>query len=181
MPSATNYFSPQAENGLGSQEQLQLESVETDALSLIQVFVGKVIELHDKCMAYVNDFFANHSLFHKALKEAFEVFCNESISGFSSAELLASFCDNILKGGSEKWSDETNKDTLDKVVSLFSHFNFVFGSEVASYISDKDLFAEFYRKKRSLHLLFDKSANDNHERIIMSKLKQRWGMLIIGD
>ncbi|CAL5433195.1 unnamed protein product [Camellia sinensis] len=152
-----------AENGLGSQEQLQLESVETDALSLIQVFVGKVIELHDKCMAYVNDFFANHSLFHKALKEAFEVFCNESISGFSSAELLASFCDNILKGGSENGVMKPTR----------THWT----SEVASYISDKDLFAEFYRKKRSLHLLFDKSANDNHERIILSKLKQRWQLI----
>ncbi|KAL7226774.1 hypothetical protein ACSBR1_021778 [Camellia fascicularis] len=144
------------------EEDAASNKVKTDALSLIQVFVRKVIELHDKYMAYVNDFFANHSLFHKALTEAFEVFCNESISGFSSAELLASFCDNILKGGSEKWSDEANKDTLDKVVKLLS------------YISDKDLFAEFYRKKRSLHLIFDKSANDNHERIILSKLKQRW-------
>ncbi|CAL5415622.1 unnamed protein product [Camellia sinensis] len=35
-----------------------------------QVFVRKVIKLHDKYMAYVNDCFANHTLFHKALKEA---------------------------------------------------------------------------------------------------------------
>ena len=33
-----------------------------------------------------------------------------------------------------------------------------------AYISDKDLFAEFYRKKLSRRLLFDKSANDDHER-----------------
>ncbi|KAI8002445.1 Cullin-1 [Camellia lanceoleosa] len=46
----------------------------------------------------------------------------------SSAELLASFCDNILKkGGSEKLSDEAIEDTLDKVVKLLA------------YISDKDL------------------------------------------
>ncbi|KAL0414709.1 UNVERIFIED_CONTAM: Cullin-1 [Sesamum radiatum] len=31
----------------------------------IQVFVRKVIELHDKFMAYVNDCFLNHTLFHK--------------------------------------------------------------------------------------------------------------------
>lgn len=30
-----------------------------------QVFVRKVIELHDKYMAYVTDSFANNSLFHK--------------------------------------------------------------------------------------------------------------------
>ncbi|CAK9175952.1 unnamed protein product [Ilex paraguariensis] len=129
-----------------------------------QVFVRKVIELHDKYMAYVNDCFANHSLFHKALKEAFEVFCNKVVAGCSSAELLASYCDNILKkGGSEKLSDEAIEETLDKVVKLLA------------YISDKDLFAEFYRKKLSRRLLFDKSANEDHERLILTKLKQQCG------
>ncbi|CAH1439785.1 unnamed protein product [Lactuca virosa] len=113
-----------------------------------QVFVRKVIELHDKYMTYVNDCFMNHTLFHKALKEAFEVFCNKGVSGSSSAELLATFCDNILKkGGSEKLSDEAIEDTLEKAFKLLA------------YIIDKDLFAEFYRKKLARRLLFDKSAN----------------------
>lgn len=97
-------------------------------------------------MTYVNDCFQNHTLFHKvsirtnntyfcprkfpsssctnhtsfvvkqALKEAFEVFCNKTVAGTSSAELLAAFCDNILKkGGSEKLSDEAIEETLEKV------------------------------------------------------------------
>jgi cullin 1 len=99
-----------------------------------QVFVWKIIELHDKYVAYVTDCFQGHTLFHKALKEAFEVFCNKGVSGSSSAELLATFCDNILKKGcSEKLSDEAIEDALEKVVRLLA------------YISDKDLFAEFYR------------------------------------
>ncbi|KAI7981231.1 Cullin-1 [Camellia lanceoleosa] len=129
-----------------------------------QVFVRKVIELHDKYMAYVNNCFMNHTLFHKALKEAFEVFCNKGVGGSSSAELLATFCDNILKkGGSEKLSDEAIEETLEKVVKLLA------------YISDKDQFAEFYRKKLARRLLFDKSANDEHERSILTKLKQQCG------
>ncbi|PSR85142.1 Cullin-1 like [Actinidia chinensis var. chinensis] len=129
-----------------------------------QIFVRKVIELHDKYLAYVNDCFMNHTLFHKALKEAFEVFCNKGVGGSSSAELLATFCDNILKkGGSEKLSDEAIEETLEKVVKLLA------------YISDKDLFAEFYRKKLARRLLFDKSANDEHERSILTKLKQQCG------
>ncbi|XP_022137923.1 cullin-1-like [Momordica charantia] len=129
-----------------------------------QVFVRKVIELHDKYLAYVNTCFQNHTLFHKALKEAFEVFCNKGVAGSSSAELLATFCDNILKkGGSEKLSDEAIEETLEKVVKLLA------------YISDKDLFAEFYRKKLARRLLFDKSANDDHERSILTKLKQQCG------
>ncbi|GER46235.1 cullin 1 [Striga asiatica] len=129
-----------------------------------QVFVRKVIELHNKFMAYVNDCFQNHTLFHKALKEAFEVFCNKGVAGSSSADLLATFCDNILKkGGSERLSDEAIEETLEKVVKLLA------------YISDKDLFAEFYRKKLARRLLFDKSANDEHERSILTKLKQQCG------
>ncbi|KAF3324648.1 cullin-1 [Carex littledalei] len=129
-----------------------------------QVFVRKIIELHDKYLNYVVECFQNHTLFHKALKEAFEVFCNKGVAGSSSAELLATFCDNILKkGGSEKLSDEAIEETLEKVVKLLA------------YISDKDLFAEFYRKKLARRLLFDKSANDDHERSILTKLKQQCG------
>ncbi|KAK7850673.1 cullin-1 [Quercus suber] len=94
-----------------------------DAASNKKVFVRKVIELHEKYLAYVNDY---HT-FRKALKEAFEVFCNMG------------------------------------VVKLLD------------YISDMDLFAKFYRKKLAQRLLFDESANDDHERSILTKIKQKCG------
>ncbi|KAG8067204.1 hypothetical protein GUJ93_ZPchr0005g15249 [Zizania palustris] len=129
-----------------------------------QAFVWKIIKLHDKYATYVTECFQGHTLFHMALKQAFEVFCNKGVSGSSSAELLASFCDNILKKGcSEKLSDEAIEDALEKVVRMLA------------YICDKDLFAEFYRKKLARRLLFDKSANDEHERSILTKLKQHCG------
>nr|AHF49537.1 cullin 1-like protein P [Petunia integrifolia subsp. inflata] len=129
-----------------------------------QDFVKKAFELHDKYMVYVKNCFADNSIFHKALKEAFEIFCNRSVAGSSTAELLASYCDNTLKkGGSEQLSDDIIEDTLDKAVKL------------VTYISDKDVFAEFYRKKLSRRLLFDRSANEDHERLILSKLKQQCG------
>ncbi|KAI3727266.1 hypothetical protein L1987_67078 [Smallanthus sonchifolius] len=56
----------------------------------------------------------------QALKEAFEIFCNMGVAGSSSAELLATFCINILKkGGSEKLSDEAIEDTLEKTGFLY--------------------------------------------------------------
>ncbi|KAK3160848.1 hypothetical protein QOZ80_1BG0065810 [Eleusine coracana subsp. coracana] len=96
--------------------------------------VRKILELHDKHRAYVTDCFQGHPLFHKALKEAFEVVCNKDVAGCTSAELFASYCDSILrKGGIEKLSDEAIEENLDKVVTLLG------------YISDKDLFVEFHR------------------------------------
>lgn len=61
------------------------------------------------------------------MKEAFEVFCNKGVAGSSSAELLATFCDNILKkGGSEKLSDEAIEETLEKVyIFVFWHVTLV--------------------------------------------------------
>ncbi|XP_038708863.1 cullin-1 isoform X2 [Tripterygium wilfordii] len=148
----------QAEDAVASSQGGNAAGVQEQAL------IRKVIELHDKYIKYVNDCFMNHTLFHKALKEAFEVFCNKTVAGSSSAELLSTFCDNILKkGGSEKLSDEAIEETIEKVVKLLA------------YLSDKDLFAEFYRKKLARRLLFDRSASDDHERSILSKLKQQCG------
>ncbi|KAK9713588.1 hypothetical protein RND81_06G037600 [Saponaria officinalis] len=129
-----------------------------------QMFIRKVIDLHDKFMAYVIDCFGSHAIFHKAVKEAFETFLSKGAAGNSSAEVLSIFCDNILKkGGSEKLSDDAIEDSLEKVVRILA------------YVSDKDMFGEFYRKKLSRRLLFDKSANDEHERSILTKLKQQCG------
>lgn len=62
-----------------------------------QQYVSSVIELHDKYLQYVVGCFSNSSPFHKALKEAFESFCNKAVAGCTSAELMATFCNNLLK------------------------------------------------------------------------------------
>ena len=154
----------QAEDAAGAKKDPGAKDKAAAAASTEQVFVRSVIQLHDKYLQYVIDCFSNDSLFHRALKEAFEVFCNKGVAGSTSAELLATFCDKLLqKGSSEKLSDEEVETTLEKVVKLLA------------YISDKDLFAEFYRKKLSRRLLFDRSANDDHERSILTKLKTQCG------
>ncbi|KAF8111551.1 hypothetical protein N665_0074s0080 [Sinapis alba] len=130
-----------------------------------QVLVRKIIDLHNKYMVYVTECFKNHTLFHKALKEAFEIFCNKKVAGSSSAELLATFCDNLFKkaANDKSYDDSTIESTIDSVVKLLD------------YISDKDLFAEFYRKKQARRLLFDRNFNDDHERSILTKLKGQFG------
>ncbi|XP_004294382.1 PREDICTED: cullin-1-like [Fragaria vesca subsp. vesca] len=149
----------QAEDALSSQQGSKGAVAEV-GLTLVR----NILELHDKYMAYVNGCFMNQSVFHKALKVAFEVFCNKSVAGSSSAELLAVFCDSLLKKGtSEKLSDETIEETLEKVAVLLAYY------------SDKDLFAEFCRKKLAHRLLFDRSANQDHETSFLSKLKQQCG------
>jgi Cullin family len=66
-------------------------------------------------------------------------------------------------GGPEKLSDEGTEETLEKVVKLLA------------YISDKDLFAEFYRKRLARRLLNDKSSSEYNERSVLAQLKQQCG------
>lgn len=75
-------------------------------------FVSKVIELHDKYLAYasVDGCFNNDSLFHNAIHEALEVFRNKSVVGSSSAELHSDFGDKVfMNGGVEQLSQEPLK------------------------------------------------------------------------
>ncbi|KAI3679012.1 hypothetical protein L6452_38318 [Arctium lappa] len=78
----------------------------------------------------------------RAVKEAFEVFCNKDIAGSSGGELLASYCDNILKkGGNEKLSDdEAIEETLDKaaVLVLFNVCDRLSYSEIKNWLNLAD-------------------------------------------
>lgn len=76
---------------------------------------------------------------------------------------ISELCCAVQQGGSEKLTDEAIEETLEKVVKLLA------------YISDKDLFAEFYRKKLARRLLNDRSSSDEHERSVLSRLKQQCG------
>ncbi|GJR13875.1 cullin homology [Tanacetum coccineum] len=58
---------------------------------------------------------ADDAASNKALREAFLVFCNKTMAGCYSAELLSAYCDNILKkGSSEKLSRLHIEETLEK-------------------------------------------------------------------
>jgi cullin 1 len=76
---------------------------------------------------------------------------------------MASYCDRILKTGGEKLGDEEVEVYLEKTVQLFS------------YLTDKDLFAEIYRNQLAKRLLNQRSASDEHEKVMITKLKQRCG------
>ncbi|KAJ0988374.1 hypothetical protein J5N97_006730 [Dioscorea zingiberensis] len=146
----------------GDEASKKMENKDHVAEGLLQeaqvLLIGRFIELHDKCLVYVRDCFQNDTLFFRVLKKGFEVFCNKSIAGTSPAESLAVYCDFILKKRGHGLTD----DTFEHVVKLFAHFN------------EKDLFAEFHRKKLARRLLFDKDS-DEHEKCLIAKLKQQCG------
>jgi len=131
-------------------------------------YVQELLDVHDKYTDLVGTgpekgCFQGHAIFQKAMKEAFEVFVNKEIGKTTTAELLSNFCDNLLKKSGERLSDEALEDKLEKVVRLFS------------YLSDKDIFAEFYKKQLAKRLLLSRSSSDDAERSMIAKLKLRCG------
>ncbi|THU47451.1 hypothetical protein C4D60_Mb09t15660 [Musa balbisiana] len=148
-----------------------------DAASNKKVLVRSVIELNAKYLAVSNDCFQNKSPLRKPLKEVFEVFCNKGFSGNSCVELLATFCDHTLKKGGTKNSSEAVEETIEKTKdSSYGDITTLSQTvKLLAYINDKDLFAEFHRKKLARRLLFDRSAHDDSERSMLKKLNQQFG------
>ncbi|KAJ0401354.1 hypothetical protein ATCC90586_001771 [Pythium insidiosum] len=131
-------------------------------------YIKSILSIHDKFRSVVNEQFQGSSLFQKALKDAFVEFVNKDVGQDSSAKLMSTFCDRILKTGGEKLSDEQVEDYLEKVVFVFS------------YLTDKDLFAEIYRNQLAKRLLNQRSASADAEVQMISKLKLRCGAQFTG-
>ncbi|XP_057871638.2 cullin-1 [Cryptomeria japonica] len=130
-----------------------------------QGFIRKLFDMHDKYEHYVLECFQNNKLFQKALDEAFTKFCNEGFKEISIPELLSTFSDNVLRNGSsEKLNDDEIEIALEKVVKILY------------YVTDKDMFAEFYRKKLARRLLSYRSADVPNEQSMLAKLKQENGI-----
>lgn len=129
------------------------------------VFIRKAVELHDRFKDILRTCFGDSPIFDKALKEAFESFFNKSVAGHSVPELMASFSDAILKkGGAAKLLGEDDIDSvLDKIVKFME------------YISDRDMFSEFYRQRLSRRLLNANSSGEDAEKSMLSRLKQQCG------
>jgi hypothetical protein len=68
--------------------------------------------LHEKYLGVVKKDFSGHSLFQKALKDAFVEIVNKDIGAHTNAELMSTYCDRVLKSGGEKLSDSEVEESL---------------------------------------------------------------------
>merc|ERR1711899_723318 len=80
-----------------------------------------------------------------------------------SPELLAKYCDILLKKSSKDPEEAELEDTLNQVMVVFK------------YIEDKDVFQKFYSKMLAKRLVQHMSASDDAEASMISKLKQACG------
>ncbi|KAG7312669.1 Cullin-1 [Plutella xylostella] len=134
-----------------------------------KMYVSTILEVHKKYNALVLLAFNNDSGFVAALDKACGRFINSNSvtkaanSSSKSPELLAKYCDLLLKKSSKNPEEAELEDTLNQVMVVFK------------YIEDKDVFQKFYSKMLAKRLVQHMSASDDAEASMISKLKQACG------
>ena len=134
-----------------------------DGASSSASYIEELMALHEKYFELVRLCFSSHPSMQKALREAMEVIVNRNTDALSTAELLATYADDVLKKGGLKLTEKQVASVLEQLVRLFA------------YLVDKDLFSEFYRKQLATRLLMQRSANSDAEKAMIGKLKLRCG------
>ncbi|KAF4795880.1 Cullin-1 [Turdus rufiventris] len=134
-----------------------------------KMYVQTVLDVHKKYNALVMSAFNNDAGFVAALDKACGRFINNNAvtkmaqSSSKSPELLARYCDSLLKKSSKNPEEAELEDTLNQVMVVFK------------YIEDKDVFQKFYAKMLAKRLVHQNSASDDAEASMISKLKQACG------
>lgn len=110
--------------------------------------------------------FCDNPDFVKSMRLAFEQFIN--LRPNAPAEMLAKFVDRLLRPGGAKRTDEEQDALMDQVLFLFR------------YVHSKDIFQAFYKKDLAKRLLLNKSASQDSEATMLSKIKGECGPVFTG-
>uniref|UniRef100_A0A0K8TSJ6 Cullin-1 n=1 Tax=Tabanus bromius TaxID=304241 RepID=A0A0K8TSJ6_TABBR len=134
-----------------------------------KLYVQTILEVHKKYNALVLMSFNNDKGFVAALDKACGKFINvnsvtvASKSPSKSPELLAKYCDLLLRKSSKNPEEAELEEILNQVMVVFK------------YIEDKDVFQKFYSKMLAKRLVHHTSASEDAEASMISKLKQACG------
>ncbi|XP_013379621.1 cullin-1 [Lingula anatina] len=157
------------ETHIHNQGLAAIERCGDSALNEPKVYVQTILDVHKKYNALVMTAFNNDAGFVAALDKACGKFINNNAvtkmanSSSKSPELLAKYCDLLLKKSSKNPEEAELEDTLNQVMIVFK------------YIEDKDVFQKFYSKMLAKRLVHHMSASDDAEASMISKLKQACG------
>jgi cullin 3 len=119
-----------------------------------------MLDLRDRYTRLVAGPFGADRDFSVSLNTAFETIVNANPR---TPEYLSIFTDELLRRGQRTLSDEEVDAALGRVVALFR------------FMSEKDLFARYYKQHLAKRLLSNRSASEDAERSMISKLKVECG------
>lgn len=140
-----------------------------DALNDPKLYVTTLLNVHRKYHALVTTSFDSDSGFVASLDKACGRFVNnnsvtkQAQSSSKSPELLARYCDSLLKKSAKNPEESELEDILNSVMVIFK------------YVEDKDVFQKFYSKMLARRLVQQNSASDDAEASVISKLREMCG------
>lgn len=146
-----------------------------DAATYSKVYVQTLLAVHKKYNGLVLVAFQNDAGFVASLDKACGRFINTNAvtqeggpmagkgGSSKSPELLARYCDLLLKKSSKNPEEAELEETLNQVMIVFK------------YIEDKDVFQKFYSNMLAKRLVHHMTASDDAEASMISKLKQTCG------
>lgn len=123
-------------------------------------FVQNLLDLKDKYDSFLSSAFGSDQFFKKVISSDFEFFLNLNKR---SPEYLSLYIDDKLKKGVKGLTDNDVEMFLDKAMILFR------------FLQEKDSFEEYYKRHLARRLLNQKSASDDSEKMMISKLKSECG------
>lgn len=123
-------------------------------------WVQDVLDLKDKFDKILEKAFMDDKQVQASINEAFQSFIN---ANQRAPEFLSLFIDEHLKKGAKAKTDEEMEQALEKTLILFR------------YLTDKDKFERYYKNHLARRLLYGRSANDDAERNMVTKLKAEMG------
>ncbi|XP_065666149.1 cullin-1 isoform X2 [Hydra vulgaris] len=167
-------------DGLFTLKQLLEQHIHTQGLNVIEkcgeaaindpkMYVTTMLGVHRKYYALVVSAFSNDNGFVAALDKACGRFVNANSvtkaagNSSKSPELLARYCDSLLKKSAKNPEEAELEDILNSIMIIFK------------YVEDKDVFQKFYSKMLAKRLVQQNSASDDAEATIISKLREMCG------
>jgi len=145
-----------------------IEKIGDDAGNDPKEYVSTILNVQRKYSDMVTTSFKSDAGFIAALDKACGKFINQNpvtkdAKSSKSPELLARYCDLLLRKSSKNPEETELEDILNQVMVVFK------------YIEDKDVFQTFYSKMLAKRLVQQMSASDDAEASMISKLKQACG------
>lgn len=153
------------------QGQQAIEKIGQKAMINPKVYIKTILEIHSKfnSLLIITEF-GNDRQFVAAFDKACNNFINvnsvtkKGANESRSSELLANYCDILLKKSRKNSEQAELEDSLNHVMIVFE------------YLTDKDAFQQFYSKLLAKRLVLQTSASDEAEAAMVLKLKQACGI-----
>jgi len=144
--------------GMESIADIKGETMHTD-------FVENMLTVHKKYRDLIQEVFQGDQAFVGALDKACTSVINhrEPKVSSKSPELLARYCDSLLKKSSKGISETEIDDKLASSITIFK------------YLDDKDVFQKFYSRSLGKRLIHMQSHSMDMEEAMINRLKQACG------